>query len=128
MNDAQTLNDFIGELRSRVGFWYFATPYTKYHLGIEEAFKEACRAAAFLKRRGAQLYCPIAETHPIAVYGEMDPLDGELWQSLYVELMDRACGLIVCKMQGWDESRGVAIEIEAFKEVGKPIVFLEWPQ
>ena len=38
--------------------------------------------------------------------------------------MDAARGLIVCEMDGWDESYGIQVEIEVFKAAGKPIIHM----
>lgn len=105
------------------GYLYVATPYTKYPGGIEEAFREACRVTAVLMRQGAKVFSPIAHTHPIATYGGIDPKDWEFWMAADAPLMEAASGLIVVMMPGWEESAGVAAEIEAFKAAGKPIYY-----
>jgi len=33
---------------SCLGYWYLASPYSKYPQGLVEAFEEVCRAAAWL--------------------------------------------------------------------------------
>ena len=59
--------------------WYLASPYSLYAQGTETAFKEACRAAAELIRRGIVVFCPIAHSHVIAEHGHLDALDHRLW-------------------------------------------------
>lgn len=107
-------------------FWYLATPYSGYPDGIEAAFEAASRAAAYLIECGVRLYCPIAHTHPIAIHGELDPLDHTIWLPADGPFMDAAMGLIVVKMKGWEESKGIAIEIKKFGEAAKPILYMEW--
>lgn len=106
-------------------FWYCATPYSKFHLGIEAAFEQACIQAALLISAGISVYFPICHTHPIAMQGGIDPLDHEIWLPADRAFMDAAKGLIVCKMDGWQDSYGVGVEIETFKAAGKPVVFME---
>src|SRR5690349_3193682 len=108
------------------GFYYVATPYSKYPHGLEAAFHEACRVTAKLLRDGERVYCPIAHTHPVATAGDIDPLDHELWLAADRPLMDAATGLIVVKMPGWQDSRGVAAEIEVFRAAGKRIRYFDW--
>ena len=109
-------------------YWYLATPYSKYPAGIEKAFQHASEAAAHVIRQdGRRVYCPIAHTHPIAVYGHMDPYDHEIWLPQDRPFMDNAAGLIVVKMPGWEESFGIGVEIEEFRKAGKPIEYMEWP-
>jgi hypothetical protein len=106
-----------------MSFWYLATPYSKYHAGIETAFVLAAQTAASLVRAGIPVYSPIAHTHPIAVHGQIDPLDHGIWLPADEPFMRAACGLIVLCAQGWKESRGIAHEIEQF--AGRPIVYMD---
>lgn len=104
---------------------YLATPYSKYDLGLEAAFVHAAELAAKLLQRGVCVYSPIAHTHPLSVYGKIDPLDHSIWLPFDARQMDAADCLIVARMQGWRESFGVQHEIETFKTEGKPIVHLD---
>lgn len=111
----------------RVGLWYLATPYTKYPAGIEQAFQDAAEAVAVLLRRGVAVFSPIAHTHPVAIHGRIDPLDHSIWLPFDQHMMERCDGCAVLKMPTWDDSRGVAHEIDFFKRAGKPVVFLDYP-
>lgn len=103
-------------------YWYMATPYSKYPDGLDQAFELAARAAGELILRGVKVFSPISHTHPIAEFCELDPLDHELWLSADHPFMSHAYGLIVITLTGWDESKGVLLEIEAFRKAGKPVV------
>lgn len=112
------------KLSELTGLCYLGTPYTKYPDGIEAAFKEASRIAAKLLLAGVKVYSPIAHTHPIALYGKLDQLDLNIWLP-FDEAMMHACGaLIVAEMTGWEESKGLAHEIEFFERHGKPVFHL----
>lgn len=104
---------------------YLATPYTKYHLGIEAAFVHACEIAARLLKQGVRVYSPIAHTHPLAIYGNLDPLDHSIWLPFDEAMMDAADCLIVARMKGWDQSYGVKHEIEFFARESKPIIHID---
>lgn len=104
---------------------YLATPYTKYHLGIEAAFVHAAEISALLLTTGVRVYSPIAHTHPLAVYGKLDPLDHNIWLPFDEAMMDAADCLIVARMKGWDESFGVKHEIEFFAKERKPIIHID---
>lgn len=108
---------------TRESFWYLATPYSKYPGGLDKAFKMACRATAEFIRLGVRVYSPIAHTHPVAIYGDIDPYDHGIWLPADKPFMDVACGLIVYQAIGWDESRGILEEIKAFTEQGKPVTY-----
>lgn len=104
---------------------YLATPYTKYPGGVDAAFKDAARLAARLILNGYVVFSPIVHTHPIAVYGEIDHLDHELWMKLDRHMMNACDALVVAMMPGLEESVGVQIEIDYFYAAGKPVHFLE---
>ena len=107
------------------GFYYLATPYTKYPGGTEAAFTMACQQAALLLRAGIIVYSPIAHMHSVAVRGGMDTSYATPWLDFDAPLMDAAKGIIVCRMAGWKASLGVMHERETFQAAGKPIVYME---
>jgi len=117
----------LDAMRAESGYWYLATPYSKYPAGVEGAFREACQAAAWLVQERIGVYCPIAHTHPIAIHGQIDPLDHAIWLPADAPLMEGAAGLIVCMMPGWEISYGIAQERAAFRLMDKPIHFMRWP-
>lgn len=107
------------------GFWYLATPYSKHPDGLVEAFLQAVEQAALLIKAGIPVFCPIAHTHPIAVMGDLDPYDHDIWLPADRPFMEAAKGIIVCKLEGWDESFGIKKEIEAFTAAIKPVIYME---
>lgn len=107
-------------------FWYVATPYSQYPGGIDNAYSDACRVSGVLIQAGLKIYCPIAHTHPIAIYSGIDPLAHEIWLPVDKPLMDAAGGILVVKMPSWERSRGIGFEIREFELAGKPVYGLEW--
>lgn len=108
-----------------MSFWYLATPYTKFPGGIDAAFKMAAHAAARCVRYGLPIFSPIAHTHPIAIEGGIDPLDLETWLRVDQPFIEAAAGLIVYQADGWESSKGIAHEIEAFQRAGKPVLYMK---
>lgn len=100
---------------------YLATPYSKWSAGLEDAFIEASKLAALLLRAGVKVYSPIAHTHPLAIHGNLDPLDHNIWLPFDEAMMTAAQVLIVAHMEGWQESKGIAHEIKFFEAAKKPI-------
>jgi len=115
-------------MRDAPGYWYLATAYSSCPRGIDWAFEEACRIAAWMLRRGVNVYSPIAHTHPIAKHGGIDPLDHSIWLPFDEPLMRAANGLIVAMMDGWKESEGIRHEVGVFADADKMIYHLPWPQ
>jgi hypothetical protein len=109
-----------------VTYWYMASPYSKYPLGRETAYIDACREVAVLLNAGVHCLSPIAATHGAAIHGDIDPdISNPMWMKLDRAFADAAHGLIVSKLDGWDESVGVATEIGWFRMAGKPVVYME---
>lgn len=106
------------------GYWYTATPYSRFAEGINAANREACRIAGILIADGINVFSPIAHSHAIAMHSGLDPLDLQMWIEGDKPMMGAAEGLIVVEMDGWRESVGVQHEIKVFQEAAKPIVHL----
>lgn len=102
---------------------YLATPYSKYPKGIEQAFQDASAIAGKLLKSGVKIYSPIAHTHPLAIYGDINPLDHSIWIPFDESMMRVSQALIVAMMDTWQDSYGVNHEIEFFRKAGKPIYF-----
>lgn len=108
-------------------FYYLATPYSAHPEGIKVAYSEACEAAAVLIGRGIPLFCPIAHSHGISWFGDLDPMSHDIWLPADAPFMDAASGLLVVHMPGWDASHGISHEIKVFTDAGKPVIHLDWP-
>jgi hypothetical protein len=103
------------------GYWYLATPYSKWHLGLEDANTETQKLAAALLSIGVKVYSPIAHTHGIAAYVTgVDKRDHDFWLAADKPLLDAAGGLLIADLHGWQDSKGIALEIQWAKEQKKP--------
>jgi hypothetical protein len=107
-----------------LSYWYLASPYSKYEYGIVAAWEDICEDAGLLIKAGVPVYSPIAHTHPIAVHADIDPYAHDIWLPADAPLMEAAHGLIVNMMPGWKESYGISVEIKAFEDAGKPIIYM----
>ena len=104
---------------------YLATPYSKYSGGTEEAYWEACKNAALLIKSGLRVFCPIAHSHPIAHHGDLPKMDHDLWLWQDSSMMKRCDIIVICQMEGWQDSYGVEWEKSQFEEAGKPVIYME---
>lgn len=107
------------------GFWYLASPYSKFPLGLDRAWYNVNIAAGMLIKEGLSIFCPITQSHPIAVQNGIDPYDHKIWLPADKPIMDAAYGMIVLKLKGWDESVGIKFELEEFTKACKPIVYMK---
>lgn len=111
------------------GYWYIASPYTKYPGGPKAAFLAVAEAGAWLVRRAVHVFVPITHSHPISTAKGFPPELDTLatWMDQDHPLMTPAVGLCVVKMPSWEESSGINEERKAFARAGKPEVMLRWP-
>lgn len=104
---------------------YLASPYSHPDHDVrEQRFQLACAAASRLMANGKHVFSPIAHTHPIALAGDL-PKNWEYWKS-YDQRMLRCCDEIhVLLLDGWQESVGVAAEMEIAKAIGLPLFYMD---
>lgn len=121
-----------------VRLWYLATPFSNYPEGEPSAVLHAARVAAALVARGIPTFCPVAHSQVLYSAGQLPHgdearllgpythiVDGwQMWMELCLPLMEACGGLIVAQLPGWTVSKGVAVEMDDFRNVGKPIVML----
>jgi hypothetical protein len=106
---------------------YLAAPYTDPDSAVmEQRFDSVCRVAGKLMAGGMVVFCPVAHTHPIAVRCEL-PRDWGFWRRYDEVMLEQAGKVVVVKMPGWAESKGVNAEIEIAERLGIPVEFMEWP-
>lgn len=109
---------------SEGGFWYLATPYTKHPRGRAVAFLEAAAAAAICFKAGIPVFAAIPHAHPISDAGQM-ATDYDTWAPINELMVGLARGVIVVRLDGWDESDGVKAEMRLCARLGKPIYFMD---
>lgn len=104
---------------------YVATPYTKYHLGIDKAWEHACAVSGALIEQGIKIFSPIAHSHAICKFGGVEPLDHGIWLEIDGPMMDAADAIVIVKLDGFDDSYGVDYEKDVFLAADKPIFYLD---
>lgn len=108
-----------------MSFAYLATPYSKYKDGLEAANIMASKHAATFIGKKVNVFCPIAHSHSISVYGDLQAKDHGVWMPLDFAFCEESYALIVVLEDGWKESYGVQEEIKFFQKRGKPIYYWE---
>ncbi len=104
-----------------MSFTYLASPYSHADQSVvEDRFRAVCRVSAMLMSVGVQLFSPIAHTHPIALYHEL-PAAWEFWSHQDFGMLRYAEKLLVLKLDGWEQSKGIAAEIGFAEALGIPV-------
>ena len=107
------------------GFSYLASPYTHHSSLVREArFIAVCKAAAELMRSGKVIFSPIAHSHPIDLHFDR-PESGDFWKNQDIQILRHASELIVLKLDGWIDSKGIQWEVHMAHELGIPVTYME---
>lgn len=117
--------DDPNELRIERGYWYLGSPYSLYPRGVDAAFNDIRSVSDTLLLEGIRHYSPIYFTHKIAALTGIDPLDADFWMWADQPYMDRAHGMIVAALPGWESSKGVLEERRIFTRAAKPTFLLD---
>lgn len=105
---------------------YLASPYSHPEAEVmERRFNQVCYVAGAMMASGELVYSPIAHTHPIAVRCEL-PRGWDFWERFDRRMLSASSRLLVVKMSGWEESKGIAGEIAIAKEMGIPVEYLDY--
>lgn len=103
---------------------YLAAPYT--HADpkmMEQRHTIVNRFVYELMRKGILVYSPLTHNVPINQLGING--DWKTWKDFDHEMLSRCDRLIVLKLPGWENSKGVAAEIARAKELHIPIEWVE---
>jgi hypothetical protein len=102
---------------------YLASPYSDDEPAVmEHRYDAVCALAASLTRKGHMVWSPIAHGHSLARFGL--PKDAAYWERFNTRCIQACDEVWIAKMTGWDESKGIAREIEMAKELGKVVRYL----
>ena len=84
-------------------------------------YDAAMHACGRLITDGVRAYSPIVHVHHMAMAGYKPPNGWYGYDLAMVGLFDM---MLVLMIDGWDESRGVALEIVRMESFGKPVLYV----
>jgi len=104
---------------------YLASPYTDPSAVImDQRYEAAMHCTALMLRRRMYVYSPIVHCHELAKRHEL-PRDFEFWQKYDLHMLDRSSQILVLKLPGWQESRGVTAELAHARSTCMPRALVE---
>lgn len=103
-------------------YWFLATPYRAYPLGLDAAFKLACETRALLIKAGVSCFSPIVHSHPVAMACPGLDAFSDIWLTTEAPMRLKACGMIELRADGWEQSAGMAKERAEFETACKRVV------
>lgn len=108
-----------------MSFIYLASPYTHENAAVRDLRAQMANAfAARLMTSGYAVFSPISHSHDLARYLAPELLlDHDWWMRMDLPVLRAASLLLVLKLTGWEESRGVDAEIAFAREHHIPMTF-----
>jgi hypothetical protein len=84
--------------------------------------KQAGEATLVMLSRGLDVLSPIVHGHFLESVVQKS-LPAERWYDLSMSLVMRCSEVWVLTLPGWEESKGIRIEVDVAKKLGKPVIF-----
>ena len=104
---------------------YLCVPYSHpSDLVQEDRYNAANHMASKLMLAGIPIFSPISHSRPIALAGGL-PHDYAFWKRWNHACLDACGAMIVLRLEGWQESKGVAGECAYMDQLLRPIYYLD---
>jgi len=96
---------------------YLAHPYSHISDTVREhRYMSVTMIAAELVQSGLLVYSPITHSHPMAKMASL-PMDWAFWEKYDRAFLEMCSELWVVAADGWQDSKGMAAEIQIAKEL-----------
>lgn len=111
---------------------YIASPYSaakELEVNTRKAleakrFQEALKFVYALTKQGYVAFSPIVYYHPIALMGGMQT-DADFWWGVNSYYLRKSESMFVLHLPGWDQSKGVQLEMKIAKAINLPILHFD---
>lgn len=105
------------------GYHYIASPYTHNDPMVRQRrFEKALDFTVWLALKYRMWgFSPIGHSHHMSSLHPELPYTFEFWDNWNRAMIRPAVSMIVLQIPGWEESKGIAAEMEYCKEIGKPV-------
>ncbi len=108
-----------------LSYIYLASPYSSSHEDVRQQRHDAVEnLTAQLLSQGFHVFSPIVHCHPMALKYDL-PKDIDFWHRYDRMMLSKASMLLVLRLPGWEDSKGVAFEIAVAKELSIPVMFID---
>lgn len=103
---------------------YLASPYSHSDKDVvEKRFAQVREITANLTKFGYIIFSPILHSHPLAVQHGLKG-DWDFWKRIDEAFIKASGLLLVAKIDGWEQSKGVTAEIKIAEKHGIPVEYL----
>lgn len=107
------------------GLLYLASPFSHQNPIVRhQRYVAVCKAAGRYMRAGEIIFSPIAHSFAIEEHFDDGKIeDGTFWLKQDFPILARCTKLVVLTLDGWEQSKGIAAEIEFAATHGIPMEF-----
>ena len=103
---------------------YLASPYADPDEAVRERrYEEVSQVVVKMLRAGRVVFSPIACNHPLVGFGV--PTGWDFWGPIDTAMIAICSEVVVLKLDGWEESEGIKLEIEFAEKIGKPVRYMD---
>lgn len=114
----------LDDLYIETGYWYLATPFTKFPGGKDAAMRATLEVLHRMTCHGIFVYSPIVHTYQMGIDYTM-PTDHVFWQTINENMIRAAHGVCVALLPTWEESAGVLHEMQYAMTLKRPLVYFQ---
>ena len=106
---------------------YVGCPYTsKDPKEVEDRVRCATKLAAYMMSKGHVVFSPLTHSHTIADFlPPEDRFSQEFWMGQDLPMLEECDVLLVLRLPGWEESRGLRTEMQEAQRLGKYILWVD---
>lgn len=105
---------------------YFASPYSSKDPEIRILrYEQTCLKVAELTASGMIVISPVVYGHTLETWHTM-PLDWEFWENFCTSFLRKCDEIWVYMLPGWEESEGIAKEIELAKSLNLKVNYIQY--
>lgn len=111
-----------------MAYIYLASPYSDpSELVRHKRYLEVAEVVAQYLRKSLHVYSPIVHCHEIAKRFSL-PKDFKFWSEYNYAMLERASGIHVLKIAGWEDSKGIAAEVKFAMRNKIPLTMIAYAQ
>ena len=116
----------LRDLPTPDSYIYLASPYSGTDFEQELRYSHVKLAVKFAIEEHLAVYSPILHSHDLAKTYQL-PGDAAYWELVNSGFINNCSEVWVLMMTGWEESRGVELEIQYARLLEKPVRFVYLP-
>ena len=107
-----------------MALYYLSNPYNGTDEQEEQRAHLAAKACVTLLKSGISLVSPVVHTHALGAHLSLSKDERRaLLMPVDIELLHRCDGMIVLKLEGWQDSIGMRAEINFCQAKGIPVYY-----